>query len=102
MLLLALLDLDDLVCDKAVGLTVYCLSCFFVRGLAQTENTAIVFVEPVFQILHPVLLLNLEVLLVGPCDRFGSQSFHTFVNVHIEWHLVLLSFLFSSGFDCAA
>ena len=85
--LLALLDLDDLVCYEAVGLTVYCLSRFFVRGLAQTENTAIFCVEPVFQILYPVLLLDLEVLLVGPCDRFGSQPFHTFVNIHIKWHL---------------
>ena len=66
MLLLALLDLDNLVCDQSVGLTMYCLSCFFVRGLAQTENTAIVCVVPVFQVLHTVLPLNLEILLVGP------------------------------------
>jgi hypothetical protein len=88
-LLIALHDLYDFICDAAVGLTVYGLSRFFARRSAQTKYRALCFVEPVMQVLHPMLALNRKVLLVALCSPCGSQSFHTSVNVHIKWHLAI-------------
>jgi hypothetical protein len=64
--LFALLDFDDLICDAAVGLTVYGLSRFFARSSAQTKDRTICFVERVMQILHPVLALNRKVTPAYP------------------------------------
>jgi hypothetical protein len=75
--------------EAAVGLTVYGLSRFFARSSAQTKDRAFCFVEPVMQILHPMLALNRKVLLMALCSPSGRQSFHTSVNVHIKWHLAI-------------
>src|ERR1700757_1798589 len=96
--LFALIDFYDLVCDAAVGLTVYGLSRFFARSSAQTKYRAFCFVEPVMQILHPMLALNRKVLLVAICSPCSRQSFHTSVNVHIKWHLCYIPFLLMSCF----
>ena len=60
---------------------------FLVRGLGQAKNRAAAFVVPIFQELHPVLALDLQVLLVGLFDRLGRQALHILVNIHIERHL---------------
>ena len=50
------LDLDDLVCNLTMGLAVYRLSGFFVWRLDQAENLSGAFVEPILQVLNPILM----------------------------------------------
>jgi hypothetical protein len=68
------------------------LGRFFAGSLAQTEDGAFAFVVPIFQVLNAMLVLDLEVLLVGFGEFFGSNSFHVSVNIHIEWHLTVPPF----------
>src|SRR6266567_8405242 len=86
----AFLDLDDLSCQQPMGFAVYRCSGFFARSLDQAKNRAAAFIEPVLQVIGPVLLLNFQVSRVRTRGRVPCQSFHLAVNVHIECHTVLL------------
>ena len=81
------MDFDDLVREQAMGLAMDRRSCFFGLGLHQTEDFAGVFVEPVFQVLHAVFALRLQVLCVGSGDCLSSQSGHVLMNIQIEGHV---------------
>ena len=81
MLLLAFLNFNQLVRDKPMPFTVYGCSRFFARRLGQTKDLARAFIEPIFQILHAMLLLNLKVFLMGARHCFSRQSFHVMVNI---------------------
>jgi hypothetical protein len=76
------LDLGYLVRHQTVRLTVYGLSRFLVRGVRQAEDLARILVEPVLEVLDPVLLLDLPVLPVGVSDSHCGQAFHAPVMVH--------------------
>src|SRR5215208_561469 len=51
----ALLDLSYLVGHQSVRRAVYGLSSFLVRGVCQAEDLARLFVEPILEVLNPVL-----------------------------------------------
>src|SRR5438874_13444652 len=96
----AFLDLNDLSCQQTMSFAVYRFSGFFARSLAQAKHCAAAFIEPVLQVIDPVLLLNVEVSRVRTCDRFPCQPFNLTVNVHVKCHDVhLLSsyYFFATG-----
>src|SRR5919107_1051190 len=82
----AFLDLGYLVGDQAVGLAVHGLGRLLVRGLCQAEDLARLFVEPVPEVLDPVLVLDLLVLPVGVGDRLGGQAFDVPVVINEQRH----------------
>src|SRR5215212_4501492 len=77
-----LLDLGYLVGHQTMRRAVYSLGRFLVRGVRQAEDLARLFVEPVLEVLDPVLVLGLLVLPVGVCDSLSGQAFHAPVMVH--------------------
>jgi len=83
-ILLALFNLDDFVGDEAMGFAMDSLGRFLARGLTQAEDGSIGFVEPIFQVFHPVFLLDLQILLVDSGDSFSRQAINSFVNIHID------------------
>ena len=70
-LLGAFLDFDDLIREEAVGLAMYCRGCFFARSLHQAKDLACAFIEPVFQVLHALLGLDLKVLRMSAGNCFS-------------------------------
>src|SRR5215213_574904 len=82
----AFLDLGYLVGEQAVCLAVDGLGRLLVRGLCQAEDLARLFVEPVPEVLDPVLVQDLLVLPVGVGDRLGGEPFDVLVVVHEHRH----------------
>ncbi len=78
----AFLDLGYLVRNQTMRLAVYGLGRFFVGGFYEAEDLARLLVEPVPVVLHPVLVLDFEVLLVGVGYRLRRQALHAPVVVH--------------------
>jgi hypothetical protein len=81
--------LDDLVRNTTMGLTVNRLGRFFDGSLAQTEDGPFAFGVPIFQVLDPVLGLDVMVLLVRIGEFVENQPFHILVNIHRELHLIV-------------
>ena len=67
------LDLGYLVGHKTMRFAVHCLGSFLVRRFGKAEDFVGLLVESVPVVLDAVLLLDLFVLSVGVCDRFGGQ-----------------------------
>jgi len=84
--LLALPNFDDFVGYIAVSLTVNRLSGLFVGSAAQAENRAFCFVVPVAQKFNPVLLLNLQILLMGFRKCLASEALSVPVDIHVKRH----------------
>src|SRR5262249_51524429 len=80
------LHLDNLIGDESVGLPVNRLCRLFARCLDEAEHLARPLVVPVAQVVHAVLVLNLEVLLMGATERLARQSLDFVVDVKIERH----------------
>src|SRR5262249_34311844 len=79
-------DLDDLVGQEAVGLAVNG-GCRLLAGrLDATEPLARPLVVPVSEIVHPVLVLDAQIGLVGAGDGRARQSIDLLVNVEIKRH----------------
>ena len=69
--LAAFLDLNNLVGDEPMRLAVYPFGRFLVGRFDQAEHRAVVFVEPVFEVLHPILLLDLKIRGMSSGNGFG-------------------------------
>jgi hypothetical protein len=54
-----------------------------IRRLKQAVDLALVLTEPVPKGLRPMLVLDLEVLLVVLGDSFGGQPFQVLVVIHV-------------------
>src|SRR5829696_3079899 len=87
LLLRTFLDLDYLLRYKPVSLPVDRFRRFFIWGLGKAEDLARLLVVPVPVILHPVFVLDFEVLLVGFGHRLCGQPFNPPVVIHKEWHI---------------
>src|SRR5262249_47916448 len=80
------LHLDDLIGDHPVRLTVHGLRRFLARRLHEAEHLARAFVEPVAEVVHPVLLLDLQILAMGVRGHIRRQRLDLVVHVEIERH----------------
>jgi hypothetical protein len=54
--------------------------------LDQAEDLAGALVEPVAEIAHAILLLDLEVLLVRQLAYLGGEAVDPVVDIHVEGH----------------
>jgi hypothetical protein len=54
--------------------------------LNEAEDRSGAFVEPVLEVINPVLTLHLQVALVGASDRFRGEAFDLVVVVHVQRH----------------
>src|SRR5688572_13751375 len=84
--LAAFLHLDDLVGDRTVRLTVHGRRGLLARRLDQTEHLAGALVEPVPEVVHPVLVLDGQVLAVRVGHLVLVGAFHPVVYVEIQRH----------------
>src|SRR5262249_49164928 len=89
-LLRAFLDLDDLARHQTMRFAVNRLRGFFARSVNQAKNGAAVLVEPVLDVINPVLLLHFQVARMRACHRFLGQSLQITVNVHKQCHYACL------------
>src|SRR5215203_6677146 len=85
-LLRSFLDLGYLIRSEAMGLLVDGVRGFRVRCLHQAEDLALLLVEPVLDVVHPMLFLGFEVLCVSVGHSLRGQPFHVLVVVHIQGH----------------
>ena len=72
------------------------------RRAAQTDHGALLFVEPVLDVLDLVLALDLDVLLVRLGDGLGRQSLDVPVDVDVEGPNLLRLVLVVQWATCAA
>jgi hypothetical protein len=80
-LLLTFLDFNQLICDEAMRFAVHCDGCFFARGFDKAKNFACAFIEPVFQLLHTILFLSLEVSCVSALNSLSRQPIHMIMDI---------------------
>ena len=82
----ALSHLGDLVGDQTVRLAVHG-RCGLLGGcLDQAEDGTASLVEPVLQVVDPMLRLHFEISLVRACDCVSSESVDFVMLVHVERH----------------
>jgi len=55
-------------------LTMNCCRCFLAGGVAQAEDLPCAFIEPIFDVIHAMLLLNLKILGVGTRKQLPQSS----------------------------
>src|SRR5689334_17445011 len=79
----ALGDLNNLIRDATVRLTMYGSSSFFAGCLAQTEHRPVRLVVPIVEVAHPMLPFDLKILFVRLRYSLSSQALHIFVHVHV-------------------
>src|SRR5207249_5148511 len=65
--------LKDLVSQETMRLAVDFFSRFLIRCVHQTEDLALAFIQPIPEVFHPVLSLNLEILHMGVGDIFSFR-----------------------------
>ena len=58
-LLVTFLDLVNFVGDETMGLAVDRVGCVGIGGVDETEDLALFLVDPILEIFHPVLILDL-------------------------------------------
>src|SRR5260370_31312860 len=80
------LYLNNFLGDKAVGLAVNVVRCLRIRGLNETENLAATVVNPILEVINPVILLHCEIGLVRLRDLFRGDPAAKLVNGHVCWH----------------
>jgi hypothetical protein len=82
----AFLDEEDLVSDKAVGLSVHRDGRLSRGGFDQAEHLALLLVHPVLLVVDAMRTLRVEIGLVSLGDIVKSDSTVDGVYVHVERH----------------
>jgi hypothetical protein len=75
------LDLGYLIGPKTVGLHVNGVRRFRTRSFNQAKDLSLLLVEPVLYVVHPVLLLGIEVLHVSVGYGLFGESLDVFMVV---------------------
>jgi hypothetical protein len=79
-----------------VRLAVHGFGGLLARGFAETKDLARTLVEPIPQVVDPILALNLQILPMGLRDAVGGQAIDLVMNVQVERHVST----FLSSNDC--
>jgi hypothetical protein len=80
------LDFVDFFCYEAMSLTMYLDGCFRIGRVHEAENLALVFVNPILDIVNAILVLLLQVLHMGFRNIPGFNS-GQMVNIEKSWHI---------------
>jgi hypothetical protein len=82
-------DLEDLVSDQAMSLSMHGVGRLRIWGFDKAEDLTFFLIHPVAKVFHIVLSLLSEILHMGLGDSLRRRS-RKIMNIHIQWHKIHL------------